>query len=157
MFTSTWQRPIVLVVASLALVTGTACAAQASEPQAPAGGTSSVLSGSLAHCVGFGQGGKGGEGGEGGKGGKPGKPGEPGKPGGVGCFRFEDLPDKTKAELTAVDKVQIVMAVLADDSDETKKKIADKYKISTEEIDTWKRQYTEGDWCALMGTGLPFC
>ncbi|MFE9559609.1 hypothetical protein ACFYM0_00670 [Streptomyces sp. NPDC006487] len=156
MFTSPWQRPLILAAASLAFVTGTACAAQAAQSHTPASSVSSIMTGSPAHCGFGGAGGEGGEGGEGGKGGQPGKPGEPGKPGGVGCFRFDDLPDKPKAELTMVDKVRIVVTLLADDSDEMKEKIAKKYKISTEQIDTWKKSYEDGDWFALMGSSNPF-
>lgn len=51
-----------------------------------------------------------------------------------------------------VDKVRIVLIVLAaDDPDETTKKIAEKYKITDEQIDTWKKYYVDGDWFALMG------
>ncbi|MET3985784.1 hypothetical protein [Streptomyces sp. PvR034] len=153
MFTSSWQRPLVLAAASLAFVTGTACAAQAAQSHAPAGTVSSALPGQPANCATGGSGGEGGEGGEGGKGGRPGKPGEPGKPGtsgGFGCFRFGDLPDKPEAELTVVDRVRIVLILLADDSDATKEKIAKKYKISTERIDTWKKNYLAGDWFALV-------
>ncbi|MFB6617578.1 hypothetical protein ACIGFK_24200 [Streptomyces sp. NPDC085524] len=152
MFTSPWQRPLILAAASLALVTGTACAAQASQTH-----TTADISSSPSHCVLGGQGGEGGKGGEGGRGGQPGQPGEPGKPGSVGCFRFEDLPDKSKSELNAVDKVRIVMLLVADDSDEMKEKVAKKYKISTDELDDWKKDYLAGDWCSLMAGGLPFC
>ncbi|MCX4961302.1 helix-turn-helix domain-containing protein [Streptomyces virginiae] len=151
MFTKSWQRPIILATASLALVTGTACAAQASQSHTPTNISASAPADQPEHCVGFGAGGKGGEGGKGGRGGEPGQPGEPGRPGGVGCFKFEDLPDKSKADLTVVDKVRIAIIVLAaDDEDETTKKIADKYKISEKQIDTWKKYYVDGDWFALM-------
>ncbi|MEV7521839.1 helix-turn-helix domain-containing protein [Streptomyces sp. NPDC091371] len=152
MFTSSWQRPLVLAAASLALVTGTACAAQASQSQAP-----TAVSSSPSHCVLGGAGGEGGKGGEGGRGGQPGQPGEPGKPGRVGCFRFEDLPDKSKSELNAVDKVRIVIVLMADDTDATKDKISKKYDISREQLDDWKKDYLAGDWCSLMAGGLPFC
>ncbi|MFG2294434.1 hypothetical protein [Streptomyces sp. NPDC048603] len=155
MFTISWQRPLILAAASLALVAGTACAANASESHAPTGTSSSVTAGQSSFC---GKGGEGGEGGEGGRGGQPGQPGEPGKPGQLGCFRFDDLPDKPKEKLTVVDKVQMVMILLADDSDAMKERIADKYKISTEQLDTWKQQYLDGNWYALMDNdGNPFC
>ncbi|WP_330328705.1 hypothetical protein OHS33_02410 [Streptomyces sp. NBC_00536] len=155
MFTSSWQRPLILAAASLAFVTGTACAAQASQSQAPAGVASSALAGQPTHCVANGgEGGEGGEGGAGGQGGQPGQPGEPGKPGGVGCFTFKDLPDKPKEELTVVDRVRIVMTLLADDSKDNKEKIAKKYKITTEQLDTWKKNYLDGDWFALTAGSL---
>ncbi|MCX5192840.1 hypothetical protein OOK31_02845 [Streptomyces sp. NBC_00249] len=158
MFTNTWQRPLILAAVSLAFVTGTACAAQASPSHTPAGVSSSVLADQSGHCTAGGAGGEGGEGGKGGaggRGGEPGQPGEPGKPGGVGCFRFDDLPDKPKAELTVVDKVHIVMALLADDSDKTKDKLVKKYKISQDQIDTWKKYYLERNWFALMEGSYP--
>lgn len=159
MFTISWQRPLILAAASLALVTGTACAAQASQSHTPTGTSSSVVADHPEPCFKLGkggEGGKGGKGGEGGKGGKPGEPGEPGQPGRSGCLRFSDLPDKDKSELSVVDKVQIVLILMADDSDEMKEKIADKYKISEGQLDTWKEQYKEGDWFALMGGDSPF-
>ncbi|MET9701372.1 hypothetical protein ABZY31_31315, partial [Streptomyces sp. NPDC006529] len=147
MFTSSWQRPLVLAAASLAFVTGTACAAQAAQTHTPA-----LTLGAGAHCTPGGVGGAGGEGGEGGKGGsggKPGQPGQPGKPGSVGCLSFKDLPDKPKDELTVVDRVRIVVTLLADDSKDNQEKIAKKYKITTEQLDTWKKNYLDGDWLAL--------
>ncbi|MER5727366.1 hypothetical protein ABT084_03225, partial [Streptomyces sp. NPDC002138] len=93
--------------------------------------------------------GEGGKGGEGGSGGQPGQPGQPGKPGTADCFTLGDLPDKPKEELTVVDRVRIVITLMADDSDATKDKIAKKYKITTEQIDTWKKNYLQGDWIAL--------
>lgn len=155
MFTNSWQRPLILAATTFALVTGTAVAAQASEHHAPSGTGTAAVADLSTHCTGGGEGGKGGKGGEGGKGGRPGQPGEPGKPGRVGCLlRFDELPDKHKSELTVVDKVRIVLTLLADDSDKTKEKIAEKYDISTEEIDSWKRNYVDGDWFALMGSNL---
>ncbi|CAM5297570.1 hypothetical protein SAVIM338S_00400 [Streptomyces avidinii] len=156
MFTSSWQRPVVLAAASLAFLTGTACAAQASQTHTPTGVVSSVQADGSGHCAAGGKGGEGGEGGKGGRGGKPGEPGEPGKPGRAGCFRFEDLPDKSKDDLTVVDRVRIVVTLIANDNDETRDKIAKKYKISDEQIDTWKKNYVDGDWFALMGIGSPF-
>ncbi|MFD4242362.1 hypothetical protein ACFWP3_12310 [Streptomyces sp. NPDC058525] len=155
MFTNSWQRPLILAATTFALVTGTAVAAQASVHHTPAGVTTAVVADLPTTCVGGGEGGKGGKGGEGGKGGQPGQPGEPGKPGSVGCLLgFEDLPDKKKSDLTVVDKVRIVLTLLADDSDETKEKISKKYDIPEEQLDTWKRQYVDGDWFALMGDSL---
>ncbi|MER6200111.1 hypothetical protein ABT234_22415 [Streptomyces sp. NPDC001586] len=154
MFTCTWQRPLILAAASLALVTGTACAAQASEFKAPAGTSSSVAAEQPTHCALGGHGGEGGKGGKGGRGGQPGEPGEPGKPGGVGCFRFDDLPDKSKSDLSMVDKVHIVMILLVDDSDDMKEKIAKKYDISEDQLDNLKDDYLEGNWIALMGDGF---
>jgi hypothetical protein len=145
-----WQRPLILAVASVALATGTACAAQAS-PSATAGISHAAPADQFSHC---GKGGEGGEGGEGGKGGAPGRPGEPGKPGRSGCFRFGDLPDKPKSELTVVDKIQIVLTV---ESGQAKKaEVAKKYKISEKEIDTWDKQFRDGDWAALMGANFLF-
>ncbi|OKK17196.1 hypothetical protein AMK16_20030 [Streptomyces sp. CB00455] len=154
MFTSPWQRPLILAAASLAFLTGTGCAAHASQTQAPAGSSSSVLAGQSAHCGG---GGRGGEGGAGGKGGAPGEPGRPGKPGRPGCFRFDDLPDKPKKELGVTDKVRIVLTVLTDDSDATKKRITEKYKISQDQLETWKQDYLDGNWFALMEGSSPSC
>ncbi|MET9324745.1 hypothetical protein ABZX75_32020 [Streptomyces sp. NPDC003038] len=150
MFTISWQRPLVLAAASLALVTGTACAAQASGSHTPAGISSSAAVDHPEPCAMIGKGGEGGKGGKGGEGGKPGQPGEPGKSGRPGCLRFDDLPDKSKSELTVVDKVYIVMVMLADDSDATKEKIAKKYDISQDQLDTWKKDYLDGNWFALM-------
>ncbi|MCB5181968.1 hypothetical protein [Streptomyces antimicrobicus] len=158
MFTTSWQRPLILAAASLALVTGTACAAQASEPHAPTGISSSTLGDHPEPCTMIGKGGEGGEGGKGGKGGQPGEPGKPGKPGSAGCLRFDDLPDKPKSELSLVDKVHIVMLVLsADDSEDIKKKIAEKYEIAPDQIDSWKEHYLHENWCALTDGGFPFC
>ncbi|MFF1556091.1 hypothetical protein [Streptomyces sp. NPDC058279] len=151
MFRSTWQRPLILAAASLTLFTGTACAAQASQPHVPAGISSPVVADHPKPCAGIGKGGEGGEGGKGGKGGQPGQPGQPGKPGRSGCLHFDDLPDKPKSQLTAVDKVYIVMVLIADDSDATKEKIAKKYDVSHDQLDTWKKDYLDGDWFALMG------
>ncbi|MEU6064764.1 helix-turn-helix domain-containing protein [Streptomyces sp. NPDC047082] len=132
-----WRRPLVLAVASMAIATGTACAAQASPGVTP--GVSQVASADHSHC---------GQGGEGGKGGAPGEPGEPGKPGERGCFALGDLPDKPKSELTVVDKLRIVLIV---ESGQAKKSdVAKKYKISEKEIDTWVKQVRQGDWAALV-------
>ncbi|MEV0181887.1 helix-turn-helix domain-containing protein [Streptomyces sp. NPDC050625] len=138
-----WRRPLVLAVASVALATGTACAAQASPGVAP--GVSQVAPADHAHC---------GQGGEGGKGGAPGEPGEPGKPGGRGCFTLGDLPDKPKSELTVVDKLRIVLIV---ESGHAKKSdVAKKYKVSEKEIDTWVKQVRDGDWAALLNLNSLF-
>ncbi|WP_316752465.1 helix-turn-helix domain-containing protein [Streptomyces herbicida] len=132
-----WRRPLVLAVASMAIATGAACAAQASPGVTP--GVSQVASADHSHC---------GQGGEGGKGGAPGEPGEPGKPGERGCFALGDLPDKPKSELTVVDKLRIVLIV---ESGQAKKSdVAKKYKISEKEIDTWVKQVRQGDWAALV-------
>ncbi|MFJ8164342.1 hypothetical protein ACIRBY_25935 [Streptomyces sp. NPDC096136] len=147
MFTIPFQRPLILAAASLALVTGTACAAQAAVSHVPAATSASVPGLQATNCA---AGGAGGEGGKGGEGGQPGQPGEPGKPGGTACLGFADLPDKPKSELTVVDRVRIALTVIADDSKELKDKIADKYKITPEQIDTWKKQYMDGDWLGLM-------
>ncbi|WP_406470121.1 transposase [Streptomyces sp. NBC_01615] len=148
-----WQRPLVLVVASVALAAGTACAAQAS-PSATAGTGHVAAADQSSHCGRGGEGGEGGKGGEGGRGGEPGRPGEPGKPGTSGCFRFRDLPDKPKSKLTAMDRIRIVMAV---ESGQAKKaEVAKKYKVSEKEIDTWVKQFRDGDWAALMGVNSLF-
>ncbi|MFD4511552.1 DUF1153 domain-containing protein [Streptomyces sp. NPDC058457] len=139
-----WQRPLVLAVASLALATGTACAAQAT-PGVTTGTSLTAPAAAASHC---GQGGEGGKGGEGGRGGAPGQPGEPGKPGKPGCFRFDDLPDKPKSELTGLDKARIVLTV---ESGQAKKsEVVKKYKISEKEFDTWDKQLRDGDWAALL-------
>ncbi|MER7188420.1 DUF1153 domain-containing protein [Streptomyces hyaluromycini] len=139
-----WQRPLVLAVASLALATGTACAAQAAPGVTTA--TSRTAPAAPSHC---GHGGEGGKGGEGGTGGAPGQPGEPGKPGKLGCFAFGDLPDKPKSELTGLDKARIVLTV---ESGQAKKaEVVKKYKISEKEFDTWDKQLRNGDWAALLG------
>ncbi|WP_327425926.1 helix-turn-helix domain-containing protein [Streptomyces sp. NBC_01236] len=145
-----WQRPLILAVASVALATGTACAAQAS-PSATAATGRVVLADQSSHCGRGGEGGEGGKGGEGGRGGEPGRPGEPGKP---GCFRFGDLPDKPASKLTVIDKIRIVMAV---ESGQAKKaEVAKKYKVSEKEIGTWVKQFRDGDWAALMGVNFLF-
>lgn len=155
MFRSTWQRPLILAAASLALFTGTACAAQASGPHMQASTSSMAVADHPKPCAAFGKGGEGGEGGAGGKGGQPGQPGQPGQSGRPGCLRFDDLPDKPKSKLTVVDKVYIVMALVADDSDATRDKIAKKYDLSHDQLDTWKHDYLNGDWFALMGGDFP--
>ncbi|MFJ3306880.1 helix-turn-helix domain-containing protein [Streptomyces sp. NPDC086549] len=132
-----WRRPLVLAVASVAIATGTACAAQASPSVTT--GISQVAPAGHSHC---------GRGGEGGKGGAPGEPGEPGKPGRPGCLTFGDLPDKPKSELTIVDKLRIVLTV--EYGHVKKADVAKKYKISEKEIDTWEKQFREGDWAALV-------
>ncbi|MFC7267260.1 DUF1153 domain-containing protein [Streptomyces lutosisoli] len=148
-----WQRPLILAVASVALAAGTACAAQASPGATAAGGRVAVADRS-SHCGRGGEGGEGGKGGEGGRGGEPGRPGEPGKPGTSGCFRFGDLPDKPKSKLTMIDKIRIVMTV---ESGQAKKAdVAKKYKVSEKEIDTWAKQFRDGDWVALMGVNFLF-
>lgn len=154
-----WQRPFLLVMASLAFVTGTTYAAQ--EAQSATTDTHHSTHGTHpfgphADC------GKGGKGGEGGKGGRPGQPGEPGKP---GCLRPGDLlPDKPKgAKLQGADKIRIVMSVMSGHT--TRAEAAKKYEIPEDEIDTWKRQFLDGDWFALFGENngengedaFPFC
>ncbi|MET9468582.1 hypothetical protein ABZY44_28095, partial [Streptomyces sp. NPDC006544] len=64
--------------------------------------------------------------------------------------------DKTKSQLTVIDRIRIAVTLVADDSDETRDKITKKYKISDEQLDTWKKDYVDGDWFALMGIGSPF-
>ncbi|MBW5485113.1 hypothetical protein [Streptomyces bambusae] len=156
MFTNSWQRPLILAVASLAFAAGTAGVSQASESQAMSGINSAAAGDHPEPCFKIGRGGEGGKGGEGGRGGQPGQPGEPGKPGRPGCLRFHDLPDKKKSELTVVDRVYIVMMLTADDSDEMKEKISEKYDVPKDELDTWKKNYEDGNWIALMGGGFPF-
>ncbi|MFE3326600.1 transposase [Streptomyces sp. NPDC059176] len=176
-----WKRPFVLLVASLAIASGAACAAHAS-PNAATGATHppSVgdMAGRFAECGKGGDGGKGGSPGRpgepgrpgqagclqlddlpgmpsdcgkvgaGGKGGEPGQAGEPGQPGTLGCFRLGELPDKAKGDLTVVDKVRIVLAVMSGDT--TRAEVAKKYRVSEEVIDAWRKQFLEGDWTALM-------
>ncbi|WP_330301682.1 MULTISPECIES: helix-turn-helix domain-containing protein [unclassified Streptomyces] len=147
-----WQRPLILAVASVALATGTACAAQASPSAAAVTGHVAVADRS-SHCGRGGEGGEGGKGGEGGRGGEPGRPGEPGKPG-TSCLRFGDLPDKPASKLTMIDKIRIVMAV---ESGQAKKaEVAKKYKVSEKEIGTWVKQFRDGDWAALTGVDFLF-
>ncbi|RZB13639.1 helix-turn-helix domain-containing protein [Streptomyces sp. F001] len=151
------QRPFILAIASLAIATGTATACAAQAPQSATEVTShSASAGDLlghhSDC------GKGGEGGEGGKGGEPGQPGEPGKP---GCFRFSDLlPDQLEgSKLSGSDKMRIVMSVMSGHT--TSAEAAEKYEVSEDEIDDWKRQFLDGDWGKLFGENgegtFPFC
>ncbi|MCX4511100.1 hypothetical protein OHA27_12435 [Streptomyces sp. NBC_01619] len=159
MSSSWWQRSLVLAVASVALATGTACAAQT--PQGAAAGMSlsagpDDLLDRLAKCGSGGEGGRGGEGGEGGRGGGPGQPGEPGEPGQPGrtgtsgCFRIDDLPDKPKDALSETDKAWIVLAVLSGET--TRAEVAEKYHVPEAEVDTWKRQFLNDDaWSAVFG------
>ncbi|CAM5700263.1 helix-turn-helix domain-containing protein [Streptomyces griseomycini] len=141
---SSWQRPLVLAMASAALAAGTTYAVQAAQ-STPAGSSHSTDTrhppGHHADC------GKGGKGGEGGKGGAPGRPGEPGRP---GCFRPGDLlPDKPEgSKPTGADKIRIVMAVMSGHT--TSAQAAEKYDIPQDEIDTWKRQFLDGDWLTLL-------
>ncbi|MEU9153581.1 DUF1153 domain-containing protein [Streptomyces sp. NPDC048417] len=149
MSTTRWQRPLILAVASVALATGTACAAQAAPDVTT--GTSHAAPADPAHC---GRGGEGGEGGEGGKGGAPGQPGEPGQPGRLGCFTSGDLPDKPKSDLTGTDKIRIMLIV---ESGQAKKPdVIKKYKISEKEFDTWDKQFRDGDWAALAALNSLF-
>ncbi|GGN21773.1 DUF1153 domain-containing protein [Streptomyces fuscichromogenes] len=144
-----WQRPLVLAVASLALATGTACAAQAAPGLTT--GTTQTAPTAPSYC---GRGGEGGKGGAGGQGGAPGRPGEPGKPGQPGCLTFRDLPDKPKADLTGLDKIRIVLIV---ESGQAKKAdVVKKYKISEKEFDAWDKQFRDGDWAALLGVNSLF-
>ncbi|MFI8952935.1 hypothetical protein ACIGO6_41645, partial [Streptomyces sp. NPDC053750] len=141
---SLWQRPLVLAMASAALATGTTYAAQAAQ-NTSAGSSHSTDArphpGHSEYC------GKGGKGGEGGRGGEPGQPGEPGRP---GCFRPGDLlPDKPEGSKPAgADRIRIVLAVLSGHI--TSAGAAEKYEVPHEEIDTWKRQFLDGDWLALF-------
>ncbi|MFC9916381.1 helix-turn-helix domain-containing protein [Streptomyces sp. NPDC127197] len=135
---SLWQRPLILATASLALVTGATYAAQAA--QSPTTGTSystdaSDPPGRHSDC------------GKGGKGGAPGQPGEPGKP---GCSRFSDLlPDKLEgSKPSGPDKIRIVMSVISGHT--TSAEAAEKYDVSEDEIDDWKRQFLDGDWLKLL-------
>ncbi|MEV7322018.1 DUF1153 domain-containing protein [Streptomyces sp. NPDC093970] len=149
MSTTRWQRPLVLAVASLALATGTACAAHAAPGAAVTGHTAPAAAPSL--C---GHGGEDGRGGEGGKGGAPGRPGEPGKPGKPGCLTFGDLPDKPGSDLSGLDKVRIVLAVESGNADRAD--VVRKYKISEKEFDTWDRKFRDGNWAALLGLNSLF-
>ncbi|MER6385937.1 hypothetical protein [Streptomyces sp. NPDC001250] len=142
MSTNLWQRPFLLAAASAALVTVTACGAQAVTHAAPAATGYSALAQQSSQC---------GEGGEGGKGGAPGQPGEPGQPGKPGCAPFQgpqDLPDKPKSELSQLDKARIALTVLT--GRVTQADAAKKYKISEQEISTWERQLLNGDWLAFL-------
>ncbi|MFF3914674.1 hypothetical protein ACFYZB_14475 [Streptomyces sp. NPDC001852] len=141
MFTSPFRRPALLAAASVALVTVTACGAQAATHAAPAAPTGyTALAHQSGHC---------GEGGEGGKGGAPGQPGQPGQPGKPGCLSFHDLPDKPKSDLSLTDRARIALTVLTGRA--TKAEVAKKYKISEKEVDTWERQVLNGDWLGLIG------
>ncbi|MGW0409788.1 DUF1153 domain-containing protein [Streptomyces collinus] len=147
MSTISWRRPLLMAVASLTLVSGTACAAQAATHTSTANTSGySALAGRSAHC------GKGGEGGAGGKGGAPGRPGQPGQPGQPGgCLSFKDLPDKAEPDLTVMDKVRIVLTVTSGHA--TKADVAKKYRIPEKEVDTWQRQFQDGDWLGLLDDG----
>ncbi|GHE04805.1 DUF1153 domain-containing protein [Streptomyces alanosinicus] len=154
MSTNLWQRPFLLAAASAALVTVTACGAQAATHgtraathAAPAATGHSALARQSSHC---------GEGGEGGKGGAPGRPGQPGQPGKPGCSAFgdlHDLPDKPTSELSQPDKARIALTVLT--GRVTQADAARKYKISEKEISTWERQLLNGDWLALLQPESP--
>ncbi|MEU6508571.1 DUF1153 domain-containing protein [Streptomyces sp. NPDC046942] len=139
MSTSLWQRPLLLAAASVAVVTVTACGAQAATHPASAPTGISALAHQSDHC---------GEGGAGGKGGAPGQPGQPGQPGKPGCLSLQDLPDKPKSELTDLDKARIALSVLT--GRVTQADAAKKYKISEKEISTWERQILSGDWLGLL-------
>ncbi|MEU2063768.1 hypothetical protein [Streptomyces sp. NPDC013455] len=145
MCTISWRRPLILLAASVTLVTGAGCAAQAATPAASAPSGHTALLQRAENC---------GEGGEGGKGGAPGQPGEPGKPGKPGCLAFRDLPDKPKSELTRLDRARIVLTVLSGHA--TKAEVAKKYKVSEKEIDTWERRLLNGDWLSLVQDTSPF-
>lgn len=133
------QRPFFLAAASVALVTVTACGAQAvTHPVAAPIGHSAPAHRS-AQC---------GEGGQGGKGGAPGQPGQPGEPGKPGCFSPDDLPDRQKPELSQSDKARIALAVLTRRL--TQAEAAKKYRIAEKEISTWERQLLDGDWLAFL-------
>ncbi|MGW4568717.1 DUF1153 domain-containing protein [Streptomyces sp. NPDC004561] len=152
MFTVSWRRPVLLATASLTLVSGTACAAQAASHNTP---TNTPSYSSLAHhTADCGGGGQGGRGGAGGKGGAPGQPGEPGKPGHPGCLSAADLPDKPEQHLTALDKVRIVLIVMSGHA--TKADVAKKYKIPEKQYDSWQREFRNGDWLALLDGASPF-
>lgn len=141
---NSWRRPLTLAAASVALVTATACAAQAATHTGPVpSGHAAAPAHPSSHC---------GEGGEGGKGGAPGKPGEPGKPGKPGCAAFDlhDLPDKPKSDLSRLDKARIALAVLT--GRVTQADAAKKYKIPEKEISKWERQLLNGDWLAFLQT-----
>ncbi|GAA0912545.1 helix-turn-helix domain-containing protein [Streptomyces thermoalcalitolerans] len=146
MFKNPRQRSLVLGTASLVIAIGTVYAADAARG-APAD-THHSTHGSHRSFGHHSDCGKGGRGGEGGKGGRPGQPGEPGKP---GCLRSGDLlPDKPKgAKLQGVDKIRIVMSVMSGHT--TRAEAAKKYEVSENEIDTWKRQFLNGDWFTLFG------
>ncbi|MQY34784.1 hypothetical protein SRB17_27540 [Streptomyces sp. RB17] len=139
MFTSPSRRPLLLAAASVALVTVTACGAQAATRTAPAPTGYTALAHRAGHC---------GEGGEGGKGGAPGRPGQPGKPGKPGCFSLRDLPDKPTSELSRLDKARIALAVLT--GRVTRSDAAKKYRIAEKEISAWERQLLNGDWLAFL-------
>lgn len=146
---SHWRRPLVLAVASVALATGTACAAQAASYRTA--GTHHAAPADPHLC---GHGGKGGAGGEGGKGGAPGRPGEPGRPGRPGCLAIGELPDRNRSDLTGLDRTRIVLAV---ESGQAKKDdVIKKYKISEKEFDTWDKQFREGNWATLTGLNSLF-
>ncbi|MFI2201661.1 hypothetical protein ACH47Z_12975 [Streptomyces sp. NPDC020192] len=139
MSTSLWRRPSLLAAASVAIVTVTACGAQAATHSSPAPSGYAALAQQSDHC---------GEGGAGGKGGAPGQPGQPGQPGKPGCLSFDALPDKPKSDLTPVDRARIAVTVLTGRA--TKADVAKKYKISEKEVDTWERQVLNGDWLGLL-------
>ncbi|GGU80242.1 hypothetical protein GCM10010260_10580 [Streptomyces filipinensis] len=143
MSSSTWRRPFILAAASVALVTTTACAAQAATPIAPAPGSHAAAPADRsAHC---------GEGGEGGKGGAPGQPGEPGEPGKPGCAPFHglsDLPGRPKSKLSRLDKARIALAVLT--GRVTEADAAKKYKVREKEISKWEQNLLDGGWLEFL-------
>lgn len=146
-----WKRPLLLAAASLAIVSGTACAAYTPQDVITGIGRAAGagdLVGRFVECGKGGDGGDGGKGGEGGRPGAPGEPGEPGKSGLAGCVPLGELPDKPKGALSVVDKVRIVMAVLS--GDRTSAEVAEKYEVPEGQIETWKRQFLGGDWPALI-------
>ncbi|MFJ9800424.1 hypothetical protein [Streptomyces wuyuanensis] len=127
---------------------------------------------------GCGKGGEGGKGGKPGQPGEPGEPGRPGcaDPEDLKDLKdledlegmedlkelddlkdlkdlkdfeaFGELPDKPKDELSVVDKVRIVVALLTDEA--TTDEVAEKYDVSKKEVGTWREQVLDGDWAALM-------
>lgn len=141
MSTRSWRGPFVLAAASAALVTTTACAAQAATHTVPASHAVATADRS-ARC---------GEGGEGGKGGAPGQPGEPGKPGEPGCSPFhglDDLPGKPKSKLSRLDKERIALTVLT--GRVTQSDAAKKYQIPEKEIGKWERNVLSADWLGFL-------
>ncbi|MGW1895670.1 transposase [Streptomyces sp. NPDC002004] len=136
------RRPLALAVVSLTLAAGTACAVHVS-PGSPTGTGHVAAVGHDTHC------GRQGDGGAGGRGGEPGRPGDPGEPGGPRCPRYGALPDGTKDDLTAKDRVRIVLAVMS--GHVTRAEVADRYKIPAAEVDDWRQEFLDGDWYGLMG------
>ncbi|MFE3492975.1 hypothetical protein ACFXOS_07665 [Streptomyces sp. NPDC059175] len=145
MSTRAWSRPVLLVVASLAIASGTACAADVPQHVITGVGHAAGAGGLLGRLI---ECGGGVDGGVGGAGGAPAEPGASGGPGLAGCLPLGELPDKAGHDLSVVDKVHVVLIVLSGDT--TVADVAEKYRVPESEVETWQRQFLGGDWPALI-------